>query len=408
MTNKQKLLFVIDSLNCAGAEKSLVTLLNLLDFSQVTVDLLLFGYGGELEPLVPKEVHLLQPLKYSTFSQLSLKRAFKYAIIQKDFNLLLSRLKYSASLRANHYSNAQKARVFWECVSPMIESNPHFYDVAISYAQGIPTFYVSEKVKANKKLAWVNVSYRLTEKDRLFQQSYYELIDQIVCVSESTKDIFMEMFPSYRNKTTVIYDLHDPTLINEMASLGEGFDDKFDGLRILTIGRLAYQKGYDLALEACKRLKENGIYFKWYVLGKGPLQDEINQFIKANDLQDCFKLLGITSNPYPYIKNADIYVQTSRYEGYGLAIAEARMLNTPVITTRFDAVDAQMIDQKNGLVVDLTAEAVCEGIMRLINDPSLRTSIVEYLKKEKKENYEELLKFYKLLNDESLVGVESK
>ena len=90
-------------------------------------------------------------------------------------------------------------------------------------------------------------------------------------------------------------------------------------------------------------------------------------------------MLGVKANPYPYIKNSDIYVQTSKYEGFGLAIAEARMLNIPVVTTRFDAVYNQMIDEKNGLVVDMNADAVCDGILRLINDTELRERIVQYL-----------------------------
>ena len=182
-----------------------------------------------------------------------------------------------------------------------------------------------------------------------------------------------------------------------MANLGESYNDGFDGLKILTIGRFAYQKGYDIALDACKKLREYGINFKWYVLGKGPLQDEIEIYIKENKLEDYFKILGVKSNPYPYIKDCDIYVQTSKFEGFGLAIAEARMLNKPVVTTRFDAVFNQMIHEKNGLVVDMNSDAVFNGIMRLINDESLRKNIIKYLENEKKGNVEEIDKFYKLI-----------
>ena len=132
------------------------------------------------------------------------------------------------------------------------------------------------------------------------------------------------------------------------------------------------EKGMILHYAACKKLKEKGINFKWYVLGKGPLKEEIEDYIKQNDLSEHFILLGVKANPYPYIKNSDIYVQTSRFEGFGLAIAEARMLNIPVVTTRFDAVYNQMVDGKNGLVVDMNADAVCEGILKLINDTDIK------------------------------------
>ena len=100
--------------------------------------------------------------------------------------------------------------------------------------------------------------------------------------------------------------------------------------------------------------------------------------------------MGVEANPYPYFKDADIYVQTSKFEGFGLAIAEARMLNIPVVTTRFDAVYSQMIDEKNGLVVDMEAEAVADGILRLITNQRLKADIVEYLRAEKKGNVEEI------------------
>lgn len=167
--------------------------------------------------------------------------------------------------------------------------------------------------------------------------------------------------------------------------------------KLLTVGRLAQQKGYDIALQACKLLKEQGIEFTWYVLGRGPLEQAIKEKINEFGIQDCFALLGAHANPYPYFSNADIYVQTSRFEGFGIAIAEARMLNIPVVTTRFDAVFAQMVDGQNGLVVNVTAEAVADGIQKLMKDKSLYNHIVEYQSQEKKGNTEEILKIYDLI-----------
>jgi glycosyltransferase involved in cell wall biosynthesis len=394
---KKQLLFVIDSLDCAGAEKSLVTLLSLLDYSRFSVDLMLFGHGGVLEELIPKEVNILNPLKYTEFAALDLKKALKCSVGNLDFKMFSSRMKYSLGIRKNKYSNAQKARIFWKSISNVIEKNPKEYDIAISYAQGVPTFYVADKVKARKKYAWVNVSYRLDEKEREFQKQFYNHYNKIVAVSESTKEIFLETFPYYSEKVNVIYDINNSQFISKMANIGEDYEDNFDGLRILTIGRLAHQKGYDVALEACKMLKEKGIKFKWYALGKGPLEKEIKEFISENGLSEHFELLGVKANPYPFIKNADLYVQTSRFEGFGLAIAEARMLNVPVVTTRFDAVYNQMIDGKNGLVVDMNSDAVCEGILKVVNDKELRESIIKYLRTEKKGNVEEIEKIYELI-----------
>ncbi|GGE30539.1 hypothetical protein GCM10011391_06490 [Pullulanibacillus camelliae] len=393
----RKLLFVIDSLDIAGAEKSLVSLLNLLDYQQVSVDLQLFAYGNPLEALVPKEVNILKPLEYTRFAALTMKKACVYALKHKHIATLMARMKYSFAIRRDTYSNPQKARLFWETISNVIEPNLKHYDVAISYAQGIPTFYVAEKVQAAKKLAWVNVSYRLDDNEQAFHRRFYDCVDGIVAVSDSTREVFVQTFPYYKEKIEVIYDVNNPHFILKMADIGNGFTDDFDGIRLLTIGRLAHQKGYDIALEACRRLKTKGIRFRWYALGKGPLQKDIEQQIRADDLTDTFVLLGVKANPYAYIKQADIYVQTSRFEGFGLAIAEARMLNVPVVTTRFDAVNNQMLDGKNGLVVEMNAQAVSEAIEALIFNRALKERICHYLAQEKKGNIEEIEKFYKLI-----------
>lgn len=394
---KESILFVIDSLHCAGAEKSLTTLLSLLNYSKYDVDLQLFGYGGALEELVPKEVNILKPMEYIKFSSLSTKNAVIKSLKNMNFKMLSSRLKFSLAIRKDNYSNAQKARVYWQKVSNVIEKNNKEYDIAISYAQGVPTFYVAEKVCAKKKLAWVNVSYKLEDEDRIFQEHFYDKYNKIVAVSDSAKNIFLETFPKYTDKLEIIYDINDANFIRRMSEQGQSYNDNYTGLRILTIGRLANQKGYDMALEACKILKEKGIEFKWYSLGIGPLKEEIEKYINENNLENNFKLLGVKSNPYPFIKDCDIYVQTSRFEGFGIAIAEARMLNKPVVTTRFDAVYNQMKDRKNGLVVDMNSQGIVNGILELINNKELTNEVISYLKTEKKGNTEELEKFYKLI-----------
>ena len=394
---KKTILFTIDSLDCAGAEKSLVTLLSILDYEKYSVDLMLFAHGKLLEEFLPKEVNVLNPLRYTKFASLSLTNSFIQSIKQNHFDLLFSRLKYSFSLRKKNYRNSQEANLFWKCASSVIESPPKKYDIAISYSQGVPTFYVAEKVTAKRKFTWVNESLRLDEEEKSYQKKFYDKYNRIVAVSDSAKEVFIKTFPFYSNKIEVIYDIYDANFIIHMAEKEKGYNDNYDGIKILTIGRFDTQKGYDITLKACKELKDKGIKFKWYVLGKGPLKEEILQTIIEYKLSNHFILLGVKANPYPYIKNADIYVQTSRTEGFGLAIAEARMLNVPVVTTRFDAVFNQMIDGKNGLVVDMNPEAVTKGILKVIQDQQLKEDIIKYLQSEKKGNVEEIDRFYNLI-----------
>lgn len=394
---KKNILFVMDSLVCAGGEKSLITLLSLIDYSKYSVDLQLFAYGRTLEKMLPKEVNLLPALEYTNFAQLSIKKSILEGLKNKKLRMLRSRINYSLKIRRKKYTHAQKAGIYWRNVSNVIPIFDKKYDIAISYAQGIPTFYVADKINSTKKFAWVNVGYRLDNYEQVFQKEKYNKYNKIVTVSNVSKEIFLDTFPSFKDRVEVIYDINNPKIINEMSNLTNGYDDDFDGIRLLTIGRLSYQKGYDIALDTCKKLKEKGIKFRWYVLGVGTLKDEIESYMKKNMLDSEFKLLGITSNPYPYIKNCDIYVQPSRYEGFGLAIAEARILNKPIVVTEFDSVYNQMINGKNGLVVNMNSDAVYKGILEFINNKELKDRVVAYLKKEKKGNVEEIEKFYELV-----------
>lgn len=396
---KKRILFVIDSLICAGAEKSLITLLSLIDYSKYDVDLQLFKYGGEFERYLNKNVNLLPPFQYTTFIEKSLSKQLFSLIHIKNIKMFLMRILYSTLLRVNHQlNNAMIARIYWQTIGNCIEKSPISYDYAIAYAQGVPTFYVIDKVHAKKKLGWVNAIYKLNGKEKEFQLNYYCKLYKIITVSDSVLNVFSEVFPTLKKNMTTIWDITDYNFILYMSQEGISYTDNYIGKRILTVGRLnKYHKGYDIALKVCKILKEKGLDFRWYAIGKGPYREEMERYIKENGLEKHFILLGTTPNPYPFFKDAYLYVQTSRHEGFGLTIAEARLLNIPVVTTEFDAVYNQMIQGKNGIVTKQDPQMVAEAIEKLLTDSNLYQSIKRFLEKEKKGNTEEINKFYQLV-----------
>lgn len=396
---KKRILFVIDSLICAGAEKSLITLLSLIDYSRYDVDLQLFKYGGEFEKYLNKNVNLLPPFQYTTFIEKSLSKQLFSLIHIKNIKMFLMRILYFTLLRVNHQlNNAMIARIYWQTIGNCIEKSPISYDYAIAYAQGVPTFYVIDKVHAKKKLGWVNAIYKLNGKEKEFQLNYYCKLYKIITVSDSVLNVFSEVFPTLKKNMTTIWDITDYNFILYMSQEGISYTDNYIGKRILTVGRLnKYHKGYDIALKVCKILKEKGLDFRWYAIGKGPYREEMERYIKENGLEKHFILLGTTPNPYPFFKDAYLYVQTSRHEGFGLTIAEARLLNIPVVTTEFDAVYNQMIQGKNGIVTKQDPQMVAEAIEKLLNDSNLYQSIKKFLEKEKKGNTEEINKFYDLI-----------
>lgn len=391
MTNKKRLLFVIDSLGVGGAEKSLVTLLNLLDYSRFEVDLQLFAGGGAFCRFLPAEVNVLpEPKVIRELSQPLWRLLCKPS-------LFAARVAYSLKIRLRRLYIAERACLYWKMFGRYFTATKS-YDVAIAYAQGLPTFYVAECATAGRRLAWVNVDYRISGKTRDYQRAFYQKTDIIVPVSEAVREVFAsEVYPEFRDKMRIMPDIIDGSIIGRMSQLPA--DKPIDKTLpvIMTAGRLNKpQKGYDLAMEAAKILRDRGVEFRWYAVGEGPYRGEMERYIADNGLQERFVLLGATSNPYSYMGLCDVYVQTSRHEGFGLTIAEARILNRPVVCTNFDGCAVQMKHEKNGLVVSFEPRDIADAVERLLSDKKLYSDIQEYLRGEKKGNTEKIADFYKL------------
>ncbi|MFC4620015.1 glycosyltransferase [Camelliibacillus cellulosilyticus] len=151
-----------------------------------------------------------------------------------------------------------------------------------------------------------------------------------------------------------------------------GFTDLFDGLRILTIGRLSHEKGQDLAITVCKRLVNDGYDIRWYCVGEGPSRNVYERLIEENHIQDHFVLLGSDPNPYAYLRQCDIYVQPSRYEGFCLTLAEALCLNKPIVTTNFTGAAEQVRHGVTGLIVNIDIHDIYNAIVTLIENRDVR------------------------------------
>lgn len=395
---KKKLLFVNESLALAGGEKSLIALLSKLDPNKYEIDLQLFKYGKELDAFIPEHVNILPPLPYTQFVTKGWFKNIGTLINLSTIGFFISKLTYSINIRRGAYNHPEKSQIYWRAAANSLTVSNKKYDVAIAYAQGIPTYYVIDKTEAKRKIAWVNTNVDFPPLNKIFQKSYYKKYDVIVPVSEITKEHLNNVFPQLRSKYYTIYDMIDYASILNMASLKTvNFNKKI--FNILTVSRLnQYMKGFDITLQVCKILKERGVIFHWYVLGEGSYREKIQEFVAVNKLESFITLLGTNSNPYPYYKSADLYVQTSRKEGFGISIAEARLLNLPVVTTRFDTVFMQMVHGKNGLVVDINATAVANAIELLMKNKQLYKSIIEYQKQEQKENYGSVEKFDRLIH----------
>lgn len=375
----------------------MISLLNSLDLSRFSIDLQMFKHGGAFEKYLPYGINILPLLPFNRFLQTPPASQF----LCGKAKFLLSRIKYTLYLHTHtRLLNREIARQYWRCCGDCYDVCPTEYDVAIAYGQGVPTFYVAHKVRAKKKLAWVNAEYVLKGRDRQFQYNIYGKIDRIVAVSDTVLRQFQTVYPEYGHKMAVMPDLIDADLIVKMSRENVPGLDLHTKKMLVTVARLdGNQKGYDILLETCLQLRKQTNDFEWLIIGEGPFRAEMEKFIADNNLHDCLFLLGAKPNPYPYMAAATVYVQTSRNEGFGLSIAEALILNKPVVSTEFSCVHDQIKHGLNGLICQLNPKEIAEKINGLLHDPDMRRGMAQYSQRQVKGNARRVSEFYNLLNE---------
>ncbi|WP_158250437.1 glycosyltransferase [Aquimarina sp. I32.4] len=366
MITKKNILFVIESLQCGGAEKSLVTLLQNIDFDKVNVDLLVTS-KGVFEKFVPKEVTIIVKDHFTETNRL--------------INTI-NRIRYSFLRKINKAKKYHTAQLYWKSFGKSISKNHKKYDISIAYNQGFATYYVASKVSADKKITWLNTDYSRAGYNISFDYQYYSKFEKVVCVSKENELSLQEVvFKSDKKLDTIIIkDISDVELIRKMSLEVINFDNN-NQTTILTVGRLAKAKGLHMAIEACKALLEAKYNIKWYVIGDGPERDNLEELIKGFKMQEKFILLGYKENPYPYIKSCDVYVQTSLFEGLGLTVIEASLLQKAIVTTNFPTASSIINHNKTGLICEMTPHAIAKNIEKYLNNKEFKSEVTMNLSK---------------------------
>lgn len=389
----KKILFVMLSLYNGGAEKSLVNLLNELPADKYEIDLLLFRREGTFLCQVPNWVNVLEPIKslqnkYGSLCQLGFSALWKIVVD------LYSRIFTK--------SRSEKRGYRWnKFFGPSIEKLPGHYDIAIAYSSGEIMYFVDEKVDADKKVVWIHNDYKTANYSKKYDYEHLKNMNAVVTISKECADVLNVEFPDFVNKTYMIENITSSEVIRRRAL--EFFPKEFNKDReeqiILSIGRLDYQKGFDFAIEAAAVLKAKGIKFKWFIIGSGALEKDLKKLIKSNQLEDYVILLGIRENPYPYILNCDLIVQSSRYEGKSVVLDEAKILSKPIVVTNYPTVKDQISDKKEGIIVDMTPQAIANGIEVMMKNDDLRDAIHNYLASREYGNQQEVQKYISLIDN---------
>lgn len=358
---KTRLLFVIESLGGGGAEKVLATLLKHInrDVFEVTLCPIVDTgkYVEEVRPYVDYKPILPDPQSLSVLGRLWYN--IKYKLIYKWLPL--------------------------SCVYRLWMPKNH--DVEIAFCEGFATKLLARSCNNRaKRIAWVHCDLKTLPwplqlgvfKDVTEEIYAYSQYDTIVNVSKRSEYSFVEKY-GLKEKVRTIYNPIDVVDIieksnahKELNTLQDGSDD-LRKLRMVSVGRLTSAKGYDILLQVVSRLRNDGYNFTLSILGEGEQRSELESYIRDNNLQDRVELLGFHRNPYPYIAQSDLFVCSSRSEGYSLVIAEALVLGKPVISTYCSGPNELLGEGKYGMLVsnDESGDGLYNGLKTILDNPEI-------------------------------------
>lgn len=402
--NKPRIFIAMHYMEIGGAETALVGLLNALDPARVDVDLFLYDHRGEMMQFIPEWVNLLPQIpKYSVLERPIVelvKRSFWGIAAARLWAKWLSQKAYKRS--GSTLENNGGLDKMSKCTTPLLPkiNQSVTYDLAISFLT--PHRIVAEKVKAKKKIAWIHTDYTRVWVDVEEELKVWQKYDFVASISGDVTNTFLQVFPSLAPKIVEIENILSPTFVRKRAEL-QNVDKEIrqtDKISILSIGRYSEQKNYDNVPDICKRLiGKTKLNIKWYIIGYGGDEALIRQKIKEAGMEEHVILLGKRSNPYPYIKACDIYVQPSRYEGKSVTVREAQMLCKPVVVTNYPTAPSQIRSGLDGVIVPMDNEGCANGLAEVICDKPLQERIIAHLKTHDYGNESEVEKIYTLIKE---------
>ncbi|WP_288360505.1 glycosyltransferase [uncultured Bacteroides sp.] len=400
-SGKKRIFIAIQYFEIGGAERSLIGLLNAIDYARCEVDLFVYRHTGEFMNFIPPEVHLLPEIKKYT----TLSRPIKEIVKEGYWDIALGRLW--AHIQSRCFEKRTRIKesiaVFQYVASYTTQYLPSLdkcgeYDLAISFL--IPHNIVRDKVRAKQKWAWIHTDYSFVGVDIKTELPIWAAFDRIISISEAVSKGFLSKFPSLNSKLLLIENILSEKMVREHSCV-EIDANIFCGrdMKLCTVGRFSYPKAIDRAVLICKKIVDSGMDIIWYVVGYGGDEGLIRKVISENGMERHFILLGKQMNPYPYIKACDIYVQPSRYEGKAVTVREAQILEKPVVITNFPTASSQLVDGVDGIIVPNDVDGAAKGLMAFIKDVNKRNEIITYLHTHHYGNEEEVNKIYQMLEE---------
>ena len=385
---KKRILFMIGTLQSGGVSKSIVNLLNVMDRTTYDVHLLLLDRAGDiLSPYLPSDitVHVNREIENLHRGLRGVRALLFTGHLWLAFGSLLRML-------LSKFSRAWAGR-WLACLMPRFTELS--FDLIVDYGGQQQLYYMVDKLDGKKKITFFHNDYSKWPYYYAADRLYYPKVDQILSISQTCVDVLKAYFPDCKDKISVMQNISSPVLITKQAN--EVVDLPIAPLLLVSLGHIMRRKGTDFSIDAAKILQKKGVEFKWMLVGKVVEKDLIRR-IEQEGLADRFVVLGIRSNPYPYIKAADIYVHPARFEGKSIALDEAKILCKPIIVTNFSTVNDQFEDRVNASICEMNGDALADAIIELAANKELRQSYVAYLNAHIVDNSSEVEKLYAFID----------
>lgn len=397
----KKILIVIYDMRIGGAQKSLLSFLQALSAAGKSgayeVHVMPMNPAGEFLGQIPADIRVVQPPNILRWlgCRLSGKLLTKHFSLRGLMGEAMWILRSKLKLLPRELNIPQR---LWRVWKPFVPACRDAYDVAISYIDGTASYYVMDKVTADKKVLWLHSDYRKQGYDPAFDAPYYQACDAVVTVSAECRETIRRALPEIGGKLHVLENISSWQTVLTRSQAGDCPEYAgADGLKLLCVARLHEQKGIDIAVEAARCLKEQGVRFCWLVVGEGSERPKLERMIAAYGLADCFRLLGSRENPYIYMRECDILVQPSRIEGKSIVLDEAKMLCKPIVAAAYPTVGDAITHGETGLVAEMNGEAIAAAILRMHADDALRGEIIRRLEQLPKGNEDELRRYMEIM-----------
>jgi len=374
----KKVLFTIQTLDIGGPEKSLMALLDNVDYEKFDVSLLVLKPGGVLTQYINENCHILDTDLLITAAMLPAKNtavALKTMLRHHEVEMLISSVfSIIKHLMFRKNMNIERQKFFKKYVERIPRLNEKF-DIAIGFSGGIASYYVAECVNAKIKYNSVICDQRILKMDNNIQLEYFSKMTGSLAVSKSCAQIFEDVFPSLKGKTKVLNNYIPFSFYSKLPVSNGLIKANVGTTNITTVCRIDLLKGLELTIDTARILDGKGYNFRWYILGDGKNRKVIEKQLSKKHMEGKVIILGFQLNPMAMFELCDIYVHPSRTEGKSNAVDEAKYSGLPIVVTNYPTVGDQIINEVNGLICRMSGKSIADSVERLINDKNLRETI---------------------------------